>query len=121
MDEEQKLLKRKAEAVAPAAEVPVHAVAPALDRLTPEQWAEKLGHVKKASPFTPQLSTHPSWQHAAADSLHGWSQHAHHYQAEPLLLTQSDYQAALDAAAEYPNKPAHAAAFGKPKQPKENR
>lgn len=109
----------KAEPAAAAAEPPASAVAAAVEMLTPWQWAEKLGHVTKASPFTPQLRTHPSWQHAAADSLHGWSQHAHHYQAEPLLLAQADYLAALEAAAEYPNKPAHAPALSKLK--KENR
>jgi len=113
MDEEQKTPKRKAEPEA----APV--AAPAPEMLTPEQWAQKLGHVKKAPPFQPQLSAHYSWQHAAADSLHGWAQHAHHYQGEPLLLSQADYEAALDAAAEYPNKPAHAAALSKLK--KENR
>lgn len=122
MDDQEKTPKRKAEAVAPAvaeaapAAPAVPAVAP--EMLTPEQWAEKLGHVKKASPFTPQLSTHYSWQHAAADSLHGWAQHAHHYQGAPLMLSQADYQAALEAAAEYPNKPAHTAALSKLKKGK---
>ena len=119
MEDEHKWPKRQVEAPEPAAESPVLAVAPALEMLTPQQWAEKLGQVKIASPFTPQLRTHMSWQHAAADSLHGWTQHAHHFQGEPLLLCQSDYQAALDAAAEYPNKPAHLPALSKLK--KENR
>lgn len=88
---------------------PVKAAAPAPEpvKKTPEQWARVLGHMKLADPRIPQSTTHADWQHAAADKLHGWGRHAYHYQAEPMLLTQDDYQAALDAAAEYPNKPAH--------------
>lgn len=37
------------------------------------------------------------WQHAAAEALHGWKQHAHHEQ-KPLSLSFEDYKAALLAA-----------------------
>lgn len=107
MDEENTKAKSKAE----AQPLPAKAADPEPVKLTPEQWAEKLGQVRKAPQHQPQLRTHYAWQHAAASSLHGWEQHAHHYQNAPLLLTQADYQAALDAAAEYPAKPAHAAAL----------
>ena len=83
---------------------------------TPEEWAKRLGHVCVAPEHMPQLRTHYDWRHAVADALHGWSQHAYHYQAEPLLLTETHYCAALDAAAEYPTKPAHVPAFGRTKK-----
>lgn len=97
-------------------DAPSVAAAPEPEKRTPHEWAERLGQYKKAHPHMPQLRSHYGWKHAAADSLHGWSLHAHHYQADPLLLTQADYLAALDAAAEYPLKPAHAPALGKTKQ-----
>lgn len=78
------------------------ASAPAAPRKTPEQWAEQLGHIKRADPRIPQSVTHADWQHAAADALYGWSEHAYHYQAQPFLLTQEQYEAALAAAARYP-------------------
>lgn len=40
---------------------------------------------------------HP--QHAGAEALHGWKEHAHH-EGAPILLTKSDYENALRAAAE---------------------
>lgn len=39
------------------------------------------------------------WQHAAAEALHGWKQHAHH-EAKPIQLTRQDYEAALVAASQ---------------------
>lgn len=37
------------------------------------------------------------WQHAAAEALHGWKQHAHH-EAAPIRLSRNDYDNALRAA-----------------------
>lgn len=68
---------------------------------TPEYWARKLGHVaKKASPLDVNGKRRPlhfDAAHAAADQLHGWSLHKQHT-TEPLVLSQSDYEAALSAA-----------------------
>lgn len=79
----------------------------AVVRRTPLQWAEQLGHIKQGDPRVPQSKTHADWQHAAADKLHGWSKHAYHHQGDPFLLSQEDYEAALENAAEYPAKSAH--------------
>lgn len=37
-----------------------------------------------------------SWQHNAAEQLHGWKNHAHH-EGKPIELTRADYLAALKA------------------------
>lgn len=71
-------------------------------KFTPEQWAEKLGHVRKADPRIPQSVTHYDPAHAAADALYGWSQHAYHFQASPFLLTQEQYVEALARASAFP-------------------
>jgi len=92
--------------------------APAPKR-TPEDWAERLGHIKKRDKRIPQSETHPDWQHAAADKGHGWSKHAFHYEKDPLLITQADYEAALEAAASYPTTPLHEPAMSPMLKPKE--
>lgn len=40
-----------------------------------------------------------AWQHRCAARLHGWDEHAHHA-GKPIELTESDYDAALQAASE---------------------
>lgn len=75
---------------------------PKEERRTPAEWAKALG-VKGA----------PAHLVASADYLHGWKDHAYHFQAEPLLLTKEDFLAALKAAGEYPTAAPHAPAFGK--------
>jgi hypothetical protein len=79
------------------------------EKLTPHQWADRKGHGPKQDAFEPV----PDWQFAAADVLHGWSAQAYAYQAEgeEFRITEDDYVAALDAAAQYPAKPAHAPAI----------
>jgi hypothetical protein len=71
--------------------------APPSNALTPRKW-----HAV--------LKSDPS-KHAAAEFLHGWSQHEHHYQDAPLLLTRENYEAALSAGFQYPCVPPHAAAL----------
>src|SRR5690606_16040954 len=82
---------------APASDKPAEEQEPA----TREYWARKLGHVaKKASPLDVNGKRRPlhfDTAHAAADQLHGWSLHKQHT-TEPLVLSQSDYEAALSAA-----------------------
>lgn len=80
---------------------------------TPAEWAEKLGLVTKAHPHIPQVPTFADWRHAAADKLHGWSDHAYHHQGERarFVLSRDDYQAALKAAAEFPCCPPHGPAL----------
>lgn len=87
-------------------------VKPDAERLTPREWAQKLGHITAKRLNTPDVvePTHPFY--AAADALHGWTADAHHNQgAKAFKLTQADYLAALKAAAEYPCVPAHGAAI----------
>lgn len=85
------------------------------ERLTPHAWGEKLGLREKADPARPWIESHSDWRFAAADKLHGWTDHAHHWQGpgQELLLTEDDFRSALQAGADYPAKPAHAAACGK--------
>lgn len=96
-----------AELDAPA---PANLVAP--ERLTPHEWAERKGHIEHADPARPWRSPNIEYRYAAADALYGWSRHAYHYQAEHdrFLIAESDYDAALEAAAQYPAKPPHRAA-----------
>lgn len=86
--------------------------------LAPRAWAEKLGNIIKGDPRIPQSVTCPKMEHAVADKLHGWSQHEHHYQDKPLLLTQEAYDAALAAGGSYPTTPAHEPALSPVKRPK---
>lgn len=99
--------------VAAAKEAPIATVR------TPEDWAERLGHIKRSNPLIPQSKTHADWQHACADQLHGWSKDAYHFAADPLLISQVDYEAALAAAAAYPTTPAHEPAMSRLLKPKE--
>jgi hypothetical protein len=94
---------------------PADAAVSAPERLTPHAWGEKLGLCEKADPARPWIESHADWRFAAADKLHGWSDHAHHWQGpdQQLLLTEQDFQAALQAGADYPAKPAHGPACGK--------
>jgi hypothetical protein len=81
----------------PAAPVPSE---PALEE--PLTWAKKLGKFGKDPKFSvnkkPRQAA-PSWDHAAADQIHGWSLHAQH-SATPLRITKEAYLAALVAAGE---------------------
>lgn len=81
------------------------------EKRTPAEWAAKLGHIHQRDPRLPQSETRPTWQHAVADQLHGWTLHEHHFQGQPLLLSQADYMAALEAGGEYPVTPAHGPAL----------
>jgi hypothetical protein len=86
---------------------------------TPEEWANRLGHIHRAHPHVPQSTTHADWQHAIADRLHGWTQHAYHFANDPLQLSEADYRTALQNAAEYPLKQAHEPALSPLMKPKE--
>lgn len=113
--------KKKADAKSPKSEsapgAPVEGAPPAEPKgpvlLTPAEWAEKLGLITRANPLVPQVPTFADWRHAAADKLHGWSDHAYHHQGEQarFLVSQEDYEKALAAAAEFPCCPPHAAAL----------
>lgn len=52
-------------------------------------------------------------KHAAAAVLHGWGEHEHHLQKEPLLLSQDDYKQALECAAKFPCAAPHEPALAK--------
>lgn len=65
---------------------------------SPRDWAEKLGFIVRGDARLPQSLTFPKMEHAVADKLHGWSQHEHHFQNEPLKLSRADYEKALEAA-----------------------
>ncbi len=100
--------------------------APKAELLSPSDWAKRKGHLKSEDvPVNEVLGTGPhySWQHACADAAHGWSHHAYHYQAEPLLLSEADYMAAIDAACPKEGLPLQhepARAPHAPKAPKEH-
>jgi len=86
---------------------------PKADKKPPEVWCFELGlHSKprlsrnKALRLSPAV---PCWQHGAASGLHCWELHEHHA-GGPLMLTESDYLAALKAA-EGPQYKPHAAAL----------
>lgn len=75
------------------------------EKFTLRQLAEKCGHLAKRtdaedSPFDAQ--------HRVADFVHGWSQHEYHYQQDAVMLTESDYCAALESASalHVPHEPA---------------
>lgn len=79
---------------APAVSAPVDA-GPALDE--PKNWAKKLGKVGKDPKVSINKKPRPaafSWDHAAADQIHGWSLHDQH-SATPLTITRAAYEAAL--------------------------
>lgn len=75
--------------------------APDAEMRSPAEWARAKGQwVEFRGSVDPELGngSHYTWQHAAASTLHGWDAHAYH-EGAPLLLTERDYLAALDAAA----------------------
>lgn len=83
-------------------------------RFTLEELAERHGHTAKVvdkwdAPF--------DWKHRVAAHIHGWDAHNYHYQADPILLTDDEYKAAI-AAAESGLEP-HDKAIGKPPSPEE--
>lgn len=83
---------------------------------TPEDWGRAKRQWVEGNPHVAQAPSHWKWEHAIADQLHGWKEHAYHYPDNPLLLTESDYLAAVEAAKEYPNTPPHDAALGQRKR-----
>jgi hypothetical protein len=101
------------EPIAAAAETKAE-VAKGPELLTPQAWGERLGLAQKADPARPWIEAHADWRYAAADKLHGWTEHAHHYQGpgQELLLTEEDFNKALEAGAGYPEVPAHRPACG---------
>lgn len=78
---------------------------------TPRDWAVIKGHYFLANPLIPQVQSHARLEYAVADQLHGWTQHEHHFADRPFLLSESDYDAAVTAALNHPNTPAHSAAL----------
>lgn len=56
-----------------------------------EEHGQKVKDLENNSPY--------GWKHRVADSIHGWSQHEYHYQADPVMLTDDEYLAALESAA----------------------
>lgn len=88
--------------------------------LTPAEWAEKLGFIAPANPNMPQQERHAKWQHAAADTLHGWSEHAFHFQSPEhrFAISEDTYRKALSAAANFPVEPPHEAALPESQRPR---
>lgn len=79
------------------------------DRFELHALAEQHGYLAK------QLDAGDSpyaWQHRVADSVHGWTLHNYHYQADPVMLSADEYKAAIDAAINGAEK--HEAAIVKP-------
>lgn len=75
---------------------------------TPHEWAVATG---RALPRRPDSARYTR-EHQAAEAMHGWHPEVHeHHAGAPLQISQDDYEAALEAAMAYPNKPAHAPAM----------
>jgi len=92
---------------------PINVAKPKVEKLPPDVWCQRLGLFKagKSSKdrsviVSPAI---PCWQHGAAAGLHAWELHEHHA-GGPMLLSESDYLAALKAA-EGPTYKPHAAAL----------
>jgi hypothetical protein len=69
--------------------------------LTPVEWAKRLGKVGRDPGLRVNGKARPaplSWDHAAADQLHGWTEHDQH-SATPLKIRKEPYLEALKAAA----------------------
>lgn len=81
------------------------------EKRTPQDWAKRQGRYREVNKHIAQARSHYDWRHACADRLHGWSKFAYHYQRETFELSEDDYNAALKAAEQYPNVPAHAPAI----------
>ena len=62
--------------------------------------SHKTGNCIKLNGHNPNNIKGCSPAHRCADTLHGWSEYAHHY-AKPMMLSESDYLAALKAAGKY--------------------
>lgn len=103
--DEKKATQEQPPATAEAAKAPA--------KRTPAEWAEKLGYIVKADSRIPQSVTFAKWEHAAADKLYGWSEHAYHHQAEKdrFAISETDYSKALETAAKYPTVALHTPAI----------
>lgn len=88
--------------------------APKAEIMTPDEWGKKLGRFRKADPNIPQQISHFDWQHAAADKLYGWSEHAYNFQDTPFQITRECYEKALAAAAQFPAAAPHPGALPNP-------
>lgn len=65
----------------------------------------------------PEQNSAYGWKHRVADTIHGWSSHEYHYQADPVMLTSEEYLSALaSAAGDYAP---HEAAIAVPPTPEE--
>lgn len=97
-----------------AGEKPPEQAAPvgAIQR-TPADWGHRKGNLFAPSERQPWVEVHARNFHAEADALHRWSEHAHHFQPRQLedgtvdptgvfVLTEADYEKALEAAAGFP-------------------
>lgn len=60
---------------------------------TPREWAKV-------------LNANPA-HHAPAAFLHGWGEHEHHLQDEPLEISEEDYRKAIKCALDYPCSAPH--------------
>lgn len=72
--------------------------------LTPNEWA-----LRKGLLVDDGREVFAKGFHAEAEQLYGWKWHAHNFQApeQAFRLTEADYDAALEAAGQFPAKPAH--------------
>ena len=61
---------------------------------TPREWAAVKGQIVK--PKKPGQVEYLDWRFAAAETVHGWRQHAHHA-GSPMQLTESAYDGAIGA------------------------
>lgn len=72
------------------------------ERKQPSEWAAAKGHFVPAPADQPWKGARVDPRYAAADALHGWGHHAYHYANQPLLITEEEYEGALDVAEQFP-------------------
>lgn len=81
------------------------------EKRTPLAWAERKG-LFRASRFAWEApSVDQRW--APSDALYGWSEQAYQHQApeQAFLISENDFEKALEAAFQYPAVPPHAPAI----------
>ena len=73
---------------------------------TPLAWAEALGFRKKHG-RGPEARHMLSAEYVTANVYYGWEAQVHHWGADSLTLSESDFKAAMVAASKFPTVPLH--------------
>lgn len=79
----------------------------------PHEWGRLKGHWHAPSG---KLSDHSGFwnpEYAMADNIYAWSRHAYHYSSKPILLTEKQFEQAMEAAKGYPVTPPYGPAVSR--------